>query len=581
MTAALPLTRASLEESIPDIACSPGDAALARVLALPRRLPADENLVELLSGALRLREYNDAGERNLLRPAQVEALRELWEYGGIFAPMRVGSGKSLVTMLAPTLLSAQRPVLIVPASLFEKTARDFARYRKDWNVRLPQLVSYEEMGRDDREHKLMGSTNPAKPSLYPDLLILDEAHHVRNDSGRTRKIARYVAAARAAERDGGPRLTVACLSGTLMTSSLVDYHHHALWCLGDRAPLPVRTEEAERWSLALDRNLGEFRRIELGALASIPGGYHEWFRGSRGVVPTPGADCDASITISLWQPDMPPALQQVIDEVSASGMRPDDVILGPLETPACLSTLALGFWEYWDPPPPEWWSVPRSDWYAYVRDVISMRLDGFDTPLQLVNALDRPPVPVSGSDFAMYRTPQAPNADMGRQMLAAWRAVKDAFVPNPVPVWVDDSPLRQVADKVRRRGHPSTLVWLTPVAAGRKLDELGVTYYGAGANPEPTDGRSSICCSIPAHAEGKNLQHYSNSLVLSIPANAAKHEQLIGRTHRAGQKAGTVAVEYIGSLEYHRTTLDRVLAEARADALASGFPQKLTLADWL
>jgi hypothetical protein len=591
MTLSLPLTRAGLEDalgpSVGPVACSPGDTALARVLSLPRRDAVSPELIVALSNLLRLRESPECPALHThpkehgpavpggpppckrcggtgeiwLREPQVASLRELGVYRGVFGPMRVGAGKSLPTLAAATIIGAERPVLLIPASLFDKTRRDFARYALDWRVRLPHLVSYEEMGRADRETKLA--------TLAPDLLLFDEAHHLFRDSGRVRKIARYVAAMRKAEHDQGlPFGSLLCcvaLSGTLMTSSLVDYHHLAIRCLGDRAPLPVHADEAERWSLALDRELGPLRRISAGALTTIPGGYHEWFRGSRGVVPTPGSDCDASIAISLWRPEMPPDLQRVIDEVERSGMRPDDVILGPLETPACLAELALGFWSRWDPLPPEWWMLPRSDWYAYVRDVIAMRIEGLDTPLQLVNALDR-------------NDPIAPYLGEGQRFWSAWREVKDRFVPNPVPVWIDDSPLRQAAARVYRT---DTLLWVRPIAAGQRLAEFDVRYYGAGNNPERHAGGGPIVCSIDAHAEGKNLQHYSRSLVLSIPARARKHEQLIGRTHRQGQRATSVAVEYLASLQYHRDTLDRVLTEARADERASGFPQKLTLADWL
>lgn len=170
------------------IAVLDGDAALARVLELPRREPATEELIAALSRALRVRPDDESA---MLRAPQVEALREIWEYGGLFAPMRVGAGKSLVTLLAPTILHSERPVLVIPASLKDKTKRDFVRYRRDWLVRLPELISYEELGRPDREHLLT--------DLAPDLLMLDEAHHVRNlDSARTRRIGRYVAAARKA-----------------------------------------------------------------------------------------------------------------------------------------------------------------------------------------------------------------------------------------------------------------------------------------------------------------------------------------------------------------------------------------------
>ncbi|MBK6920530.1 MAG: hypothetical protein IPH07_24230 [Deltaproteobacteria bacterium] len=554
MAAALPLTRADLAARLPDIACTADDPALARVLALPARPAASADLIAALSAALRTRPGPE------LRQAQAEVLREAWEYRGAFAPMQVGAGKSLPTFLLPTVLHAQRPVLAIPASLFGKTQRDFARYSADWRVRLPHLISYEEMGRDDRHGKL--------DALQPDLLILDEAHHLRNDSSRTRKFARYIASRRALETDFGSLLRVVALSGTLMSSSLVDYHHIAVWCLGDRAPLPVRTSDAERWSAALDRDLGPLRRIELGGLSTIPGGYHDWFRSRRGVVPTRGSDCNASIRIQPWRPDVPKPILDLIAQVEATSTRPDDVVLSTLELPGCLADLALGFYSRWDPIAPTWWSEPRSDWYAYERDVIALRLDGIDSPMQLRNALD-----AGRGDL--------PDADAGRRMLAAWRTVEPHFVPNPVPVWIDDSVLRQAAEYVTRRGAQPAIVWVDPIPVGRRMHELGVPYYGAGNNPETAPGGRSITCSLHAHREGKNLQdRFARSLSLSLPATADWWEQKIGRVHRAGQSADTVLAEYIDAIDYHGDVMTRVLAQARADALASGFDYKLTLADW-
>lgn len=548
----LPLTRAALERAVPTasfgpVAVADGDPVLTRVLMLPRREPASAELVAVLSAALRTRERNDAGEPNELRAAQAEVLREAYEYGGVFAPMQVGAGKSLPTLLLPTLLRSARPVLMVPASLREKTRRDFARYRKDWFVRLPTIVSYEEMGRVDREDLLL--------RLNPDLLMLDEAHHVRNDSARTRRVARCIEACKP---------VVVCLSGTLMTENLLDYQHHAVWCLNERAPVPTRRADAERWASALDRDLGPLKRIPMGALEYIPGGYHDWFRNSRGVVPTSGSDCSASIQISMWTPELPAALKQIIAGVTISSLRPDGELLDEWELPDCQSQLALGFYYVWDPLPPEWWLWPRRQWRQFVRDVLDAHLEGFDSEAQIVNALD-----------AEVPTHEVPGADEGRRLLTAWRAVRDQFEPNTVPVWISDEVLREAVAAAKRE---PTLVWVRYRAAGLKLHELGLPYYGGGQDPE--GARGSIALSISAHGTGRNMQAWHRSLVLTPPANADAWEQLIGRTHRAGQRSDTVHVSVIGTIDYHATTMARILSQAHAITRASGFDHKLAIADW-
>lgn len=369
------------------------------------------------------------------------------------------------------------------------------------------------------------------------------------------------------------RFVCAALSGTLMSENILDYQHIAEWCLGERAPVPTRRADAERWAAALDRDLGILHRSAPGALTTIPGGFHEWFRGSRGVVPTPGSDCNASILIGIWQPKMPPELARVIEGVAVSSMRPDDELLDEWELPDCLSQLALGFWYRWDPAPPKWWLDPRRAWRRWVRDVLDLRLEGFDSEGQVVQFLD------AGHELAVQTDAPEFDPEEGRSKLAAWRAVRDQFEPNTVPVWIDDAVLRQAVAKVDRATAPS-LVWTRFRAAGFKLAELGVPYYPGGTDPESAKPGTSIALSISAHGAGRNLQAYHRALYLTIPASADAHEQGIGRMHRAGQESDTVYVDYIGSIDYHTSVLAKVLAQARAIAVASGFDQKLTLADW-
>jgi hypothetical protein len=515
-----------------------------RVIALPRREEVTEELIDLLSAHL-LR----PGGVGRLRPGQASALRELYQCGGLFAPMPCGSGKTLVTLLAATLLGSQRPVLLVPASLREKTRREFATYRANWRVRLPKIVSYQELGQIKNEDRLA--------RLAPDLLMADEAHMIRRlSAGVTRRVRRYI--------EANPATVFAPLSGTLITDSIMDYHHLSTDALGDKAPVPMRPVDAERWARALDRDVSTGKRLGLGALDTIPGGFHQHMRETAGVVHVAGSDCPAALEISTWRPKIPTALERTIQSVQEANMRPDGELLNEWEAPTCLSQLALGFYYVWDPLPPEWWILPRRAWWAYARAVLDDQLPGFDTEGQIVQALD------AGG-------PPPPYAEDGRARLAAWRAVKDDFEPNTVPVWLDRSIIQQAADHIDPTGW---LVWTRFRAAGEELARIGVPYYGGGTNPEPLAGQS-CAVSIDAHATGKNLQAWHASLILTPSPRSNPNEQLISRTHRAGQAADVVTVEYIHAIEYHERSIDRAVAQARAIGKASGFPQKLVDATWV
>lgn len=531
------------------VACDPGDPELERVLALPRRVDASEHLVEAYSAYL-----SRPGAGVMLRQKQAEALAVMREVGGLFGSMPTGEGKTLVTQLLPTLLDSQRAVLLLPAADRDKCRTEFAEYLADgWNVRLPKLLSYQEMSRDDRAKRL--------EELAPDLIMLDEADVVRNlDTGCGRRLRRYIERAPVRPR-------VAILSGTLITDALMDYWEPLVWALQARAPVPLDRERAEHWASALDSDLrGELRRMHMGELATIPGGFHEWLRSTMGVVSGRGEQCPAAIELRAWMPPIPPALQRVIDEVTISSRRPDGEPVDEWELPDVLCMLAQGFYHVWDPMPPTWWLQPRRAWYAYERAVLEAHLEGFDTAQPIRDALDR------GAGL------QPPAAAEGRALLSAWRSVKDHFEPNPVPIWLDGSIMDAAA--AHALSHPGTIVWTKHVAPGVELARRGLPYYGADSRPDQHRGGGSIVAGM-SHARGKNLQRVAHRmLTLHPPATSRRWEQKIARLHRPGQAAPIVYVDVIGTIPYHGAVLERVLKQARADTEASGVAHKLVLASW-
>lgn len=263
-------------------------------------------------------------------------------------------------------------------------------------------------------------------------------------------------------------------------------------------------------------------------------------------------------------------LKQTIASVEVTSLRPDGEPLDQWDVADCLTQLALGFYHRWDPMPPDWWLRPRRAWNMYVRAVLDEHLPGFDSPSQIVNALDAWNRSIPEQE---QRLPPAPHE--GAELLRGWREVRDKFLPNPVPVWLDRGILPQAIE----HGGKGCLIWAKFRAIGHEFERLGLRYFGAGTSPSNAMGET-IALSIPAHGTGKNLQAWSRSLVLTPPANADAWEQLIGRTHRMGQKADTVQVSVIGSIDYHGAALGRVLSEARASSKAAGFTHKLVAADW-
>lgn len=524
-----------------------------RILSLPARPEADPALVQGLSRA-----FSSTGT---LRDEQAVLLREVAAMRGAFAPMRVGSGKTLPTFLIPLILQSRRPVLVLPAKLKAKTKSDYARYAREWSIKMPEIVSSSIISHPNHEQWLFEN--------QPDLLMMDEAQFVRDRSTTTTmRIEAYIEACRTYERQRGlpfgSRLVVVALSGTLITESLLDYYHIVRWCLGDAAPVPPSEAEAERWSLALDRDVPLLDRIQLGELSRFPGGFHEFFRGRRGIVPTSGAGCSASISIARWRPTLPDVLREAVRFVETTGFRPDGEALEDLEIPEVIQQLCMGFYYVWDPLPPDWWLKPRRAWNFYVRSVLEKRMPGLDSMKLIRDAVDG------------MRQPPPDHAE-GVRLLERWREVKDQFTPNSVPVWLS----YEMVGKAIKQARDGCLIWVAHTAVGEAFEAMGVPYYRGGQNPEQAPPGRTIAVSMDAHTEGKNLQAWHRGLWTALYANPNLWEQGIGRMHRPDQHADNVHVDMIEVSDYHRRTIDKVRKKAAHVGRASGFEQKLELADWV
>lgn len=543
-------------------------AELLRVLALPRRTWTAQEVDHMrvtLEGFLRR-----PGSTASLLPKQAQALFELWYLPGLFCPMRVGSGKTLVTLLAPVVTNASRPMLFVPAALVSKTKREAATYAQDWRVpNHLRIESYELLGRAQSVDML--------DRYQPDLLILDEGHWLKNTkASRTKKVVRYLRSNLEA------RLVV--LSGTITKRSILDFAHLLALALRARGcPMPTHYGELENWSLALDEKGPDVGPTLPGQLVHLcnkeelkeghPSGTRKAFRRrlveTHGVVASDETPIDASLHFQIVKPPVPHEIKEALSELRRTWTTPNGEAFADGPTMwRHAREMALGFWYRWDPPAPEAWLEKRKAWASLCRGILAGNQRRLDSEAAAAQAVDQ------------GHYPHALKA------LEEWRAIRRSFVPNTVAEWISPYLVDWIHEQTRNA--PPTIIWVDVVAFARALaKKTGLVYYGQGGLSE--DGRSieqapadqSLIAGIESNKEGRNLQRFNRNLIVTVPPNGVRNEQVIGRTHRPFQKADEVLVQFVIACVEHEAALEQSWLDARYTQDATGVPQKLLVGDWI
>lgn len=498
----------------------PRSPEFERIVSLPRRGEHAE-LVEHGTAW-----FKTAAGTMSLRPRQALALLEAGQNGGLFAPLGVGEGKTILSLLLPAVFEAKRPVLVAPAALGAKTARERAALAVHWRIPTNiRIFSYELLGRVQ--------TKTLLEDYRPDLIVFDECHYLKNPKAAvTRKVKRYVKAA----REGGlcPELVVCAMSGTITNRSLADFAHILEWCLPGRAPLPSTWAELERWRLAVDNGVNPLSRIAPGALLElddVPSEPDETpvqiarAKVGRRIVETPGIVSSGdnrigqSISIDEFRLDPPPGspdpLESFYRDLREAWRLPDGwELVDGIELSRAALAGQLGYFGVWDPRPPQKWLDARSAWGRFYREKIKESRGGeyYDSEFDVRRAFGH---------TAEWQ---------------AWEREKANYRIEPRPVPITDAPAEKCANWLhagRRR-----LLWTAHVPFGARLSELaGIPYFGPkGLDKERhyiEDWDGPAIVSIRANCAGRNLQFkWSENLIVSPMASGETAEQLLGRTHR-------------------------------------------------
>lgn len=545
-----------------------GGSEFERVFNLPRQ-PEDTVRAELLAQLLTQKYRTPWGEMDL-RLIQALALEQLHDCRGLLAPIRVGGGKTLVTLLAAKVLGARRPVLLIPAKLRRKTLLDAAELRRHWQIQMPRILHYETLSHPKHADIL--------ERLQPDLLICDEVHKLKNlrTAACAKRVGRYMKA--------NLGCTFAALSGTVTTRSLHEYAHLSAWALGDTlSPVPTTWGPLHEWADALDVQVPDGRRLAPGVLSqfmddaereeaaqdelqAVRKAYRRRLVESYGVVATGDVQVSCSLSIDALEPTYTAETEEAFAHMGRLWETPDG---WPISDGATYwrhaRELACEFYYVWDPRPPDEWLAARKAWCSACREILKHNRIQLDTEFQVVTALDQ----------GRYKHAVASG------LLAEWRAVRDSFEPNSEPRWTGDRVLQLAGQWLDQTGG---IAWTEHTAFGERLEEeTGYPYYGpqgrsrGGLIIEKASG--PIIASIRANSEGRNLQAWNQGLVVSLPPNGAAVEQLLGRMHRDGQQADEVEFTVLCGCVQAWAGFESARADARYIEASTGQNQKLNYAD--
>lgn len=547
-----------------------------RILDVPIVSPPPADVVDRWTR--RLRRHPGAPPLRYVQAWALDAISQIGGWRGLFGSIGVGHGKTGICELAGTVAGARRPLLLIPPALRGQHARDREWWLRHYNYVPPRVMTYGELSQP--------SASDALEEYQPDMIIADEAHSIRNrTAARTKRVLRYARA--------HPSTRFVLLSGTMSRKSLRDYAILAELALRDLSPLPLSFPAVDQWASVIDvdgvpdhnaldavwplvtLHRGEadadaLRRAEpVTRRAAAREGYQYRFRTTPGVITTSDASVGASIILSIRRPDLPAKVSSALSRLGDTWETPDgEEVIDALHMHRIASQLSAGFWYRWDwtfggtrPDEPDHeWLEARREWHRELAHALRYASrTGHDSPALIARACQR--------------------GDGPPERIAAWRAwsaVRDRPVPPTVPVWLDTF---LIDDAISWATGRRALIWYQSRAVGDALAARGIPVYGQGSDTPPED-LDVVALSIPVHHKGRNLQAWSDQLVIEPPASGATWEQLLGRTHRQGQVADEVTATIYGHTWAFRRAIEQAIAEALYIEQTTGQKQKLNICAW-
>lgn len=541
--------------------------------------------------------------------------------GGVFLVGAGAGKSFAAILAGSVLENVERVLIFTPASTVRNLEAEYYRLRTLFKVLpYPdlQIRSTDELSRPREEHEgdlleelvLARNGDPAKT-----LLVFDEAHRLKNlESARGARVMRTMLKFPAmrvivmsgtmttssvkdcahlawyALRDGSP-FPQRWGAEAERSSSLLDSLDQ---CIGQKGK-----PEKEHWGM-LYRLWIKYHPTLTGML-EIPGpdrislmrkAFQQRLKTTRGVVITTESSLPEvklhleGLTLTIPEP-VQQAINDLMQGIDPNGIPiPDDVSMQRIQ-----NQVAQGFYYVWDWPlgadgKPKIdldWKGARSRWAKMVRtEIQENRRTGYDSEFLVYNSVKREILTycvsqeerdwvqwVARTDKdALTNRPEDTRFEgtwaalqkrvQGNELLwtwLSWSAVQKHKPEPPVKgVWLSTYLLEHAIAWAKQQEHPPIL-WYAHKAVAEKLESLGVQAYGAGTEPPAEGGLCAL--SIPVHSEGKNLQRWSNQLVLCPPVSAVRWEQMLARTHRPGQTQSEVFCRVYQHVEAFKDAINR------------------------
>lgn len=617
---------------------------IQRICSLPIARPLTDDEIEGIQHQhVKPQAYAD-GFR--LQKVQAEAIQSFVENGGLFAPVEVGGGKTAISLRCISLTFEQgfsRAALFVPSQVYSQ----LVDHDIDWTrKRMPLGCTFHLMGgkSPEKRRSMVGGrrgcwifpysllstedTFELLVKIRPDLIVFDEAHHLKNrNSARTKRTLSYW-------RKYRPR--VVALSGTMTAKSLKDYAHLLMMCLTDKSPLPMEAQVVEDWANVLDSEQAQeqyhARTTSTGPLRPLINwsnknfpqtplafdvmGFRRAFQNrlltTPGVVSSPPDALGTSVVVENQRADQlkhegGAKLLELQDKLEDSWTTPSgDELEHAMLVWKWKNEFSAGFYNSLVWPDPGV-LAERQHISVAEAEALLIRSREHHAALQLYHKQlrawfsSRPHKPGMDTPMLIGKEMSLRGSErVGKELYDAWTFARDRdfegrIERDSIPVRVCDYKLRvgiaaAKADPAREGilwyYHQEIGAWLFELAQKAGLDVVHCPA-GKAANEFLTkpgaEGRCRgkwLVASLPAHGTGKNLQFLTNQIFVEMPRTEQQAQQSIGRTHRKGQQADQVTITTLVSNQVDEMALAALLNDAIYVFETMQSQRKLLIATW-